>query len=162
MAESTQTLPTVYTRSALQSLLAEGARTHGWSEGDSWSVVFISAVPEANELAALRAAAKLTDRVAVVRLLLDAKPPAKLLNLFHTTLQPAGADCLWLPTDVSGWLRITTGVDALTPEQATLLLQAITTVLPGLVVAPKTNVALVRALRNVLASLGELFSLRLV
>jgi hypothetical protein len=155
-------LPTVYTRSALQSVLAEGLRTHGWTEADSWSVVFMSAVPAAAELEALRTAARLTDRVVVVRLLTDAKPAAAFLAHLHSVLQPAGADVLWLPTEVSGWLRITTGVDALTSEQATLLLQAITTVLPGLVVAPKTNVALVRALRNMLASLGEVFSLRLI
>lgn len=148
------------TRGELQRKLADSPWVN--TAETSWAVVFVSSIPTAPETDAVRQAAKVCDRVVAVRAVPDNKLPAKLQASVQATLAAAGADALWLPTEVAGFGRFDAGVESLDATTSTLILQAITTVLPNLVVAPRGNVALVRALRNIGGTLGDLFTLRLV
>jgi hypothetical protein len=106
----------------------------------------------------MRQAASLCDRVVCVRLFDRERPVAPG---FAETLRSAGVDIVWVAKEVEGPVKIDVGVDELGAGGG-LLLQAVTTVLPVLVVVPRGAIALVRACRNIQAGLGDLFSLRVV
>ncbi len=145
----------------VQTRTALAERLSNWvgNDGDmTWAVVVCGAIPTAGELQAMRQAATLCDRVVCVRLFDRARAMAPG---FAGTLRSAGVDIVWLAKDVAGPLKVDVGVDEL-GEAGMLLLQAITTVLPVLVVVPRGAIGVVRACRNIQASLGDLFSLRVV
>lgn len=143
------------TRAELQQRVAEWPDAAGDS---SWALCFASVVPAAGEMAALREAAKLCDRVVLARL----TPDRVLPPTYAEVASAAGADLLWCPRELTGHVRADVGVEGVDGITSTLLLQAITTVLPNLVVAPRGNLPLVRALRNMLHGLGDMFVLRVV
>ncbi|MCP5404646.1 MAG: hypothetical protein H6922_00255 [Pseudomonadaceae bacterium] len=148
-------MPVVFKRTDLQQRLAD------WPDGGadtSWALCFGSVVPAAGELAAIREAARICDRVVVARLTPDRVVPPT----YAAVVAEAGADILWCPREVAGHVRVDAGVEELDATTATLLAQAVFTVLPNAVVVPRTNLPLVRALRNILHGLGEVFVLRLV
>jgi hypothetical protein len=132
----------------------------GWPDAaadTTWAMGFVSAAPTAAELAALREAAKLCDRVVAARLLNDRGPMPGLAE----TLRAAGADIVWLPRG-AGRVQVSVAGEKLDSELVTLLAQGLLTVLPGLVVVPRGATVLIRALRALQGSWGEFFSLRVV
>ncbi|TKW60401.1 MAG: hypothetical protein DI628_05655 [Blastochloris viridis] len=130
------------------------------NEGEqSWGLVFCGGVPTASELMAMREASRLVDRLVCVRLFDRERPVAPQ---FDEVLRGAGVDLVWVPKDVDGPARVDLGVDELGEEGATLLLQAVMHVMPLLVVVPRNGLSLVRACRNIQASFGDSFSLRIV
>lgn len=135
-------------------------RLGNWPGNDgemTWGVVFCGALPTAAELAAMKQAASMCDRIVCVRLFDRERPVAPA---FAATLRSAGVDIVWVAKpDVEGPVRIDVGVEEL-GQGAGLILQAATTVLPVLVVVPRGALAVVRACRNIQAGLGDLFSLR--
>lgn len=140
---------------ATRVLLAERLANWPGVGNVSWALVFFSAVPGAGELAACREAAKLCDKVVGVRLSDDKRVAPKLAE----TCRGAGCDLLWVPRAVEGHVTVDCGVAGL---NGTLMTQAVMTVLPTLVVAHRTDLPLIRALRNISGGLGEVFSLRIV
>lgn len=70
----------------------------------------------------------------------------------------AGADIVWVPKGEKAFVSVDCGVEGV---DGTLVAQAVMTVLPMLVVVPRADVALIRALRNIQGGLGEVFSLRI-
>ncbi len=125
----------------------------------TWAVVACGALPTAAEMAAMKQAATLCDRVVCVRLFDRERAVAPK---FAETVRSAGVDIAWVAKEaVEGPVKLDVGVAEL-GEGAAILLQAITTVLPVLVVVPRASVGLVRACRNIQAGLGDLFSLRIV
>lgn len=145
----------VHSRVALAERLAQ------WPSNDgdmTWAIVTCGAIPTAADMAAMRQAATLCDRVVCLRLFDRERAVAPG---FAETLRSAGVDIVWVATDVAGPVKIDVGVKEL-GEAAGLLLQAITTVLPVLVVVPRGALSVVRACRNIQAGLGDLFSLRVV
>lgn len=145
----------VHSRTALAERLTNWVGNNG---DMTWAVVACGAIPTAGELQAMRQAATLCDRVVCVRLFDRTRAIAPG---FAATLRSAGVDIVWMAKDVAGPVKIDLGVDEL-GEGGGLLLQAITTVLPVLVVVPRGAIAVVRACRNIQAGLGDLFSLRVV
>lgn len=133
-----------------------------WPDGvgdTSWALCFVSVVPTAGELRAIREAAKLCDRVVAARL----TPDRAVIGNLSTVVREAGADVLWIPKDVSGRVAVTLGgVKGVDGTVATLLVQAVTTVLPLAIFADRVNVPLVLALRALQGGLGDMFNLRLV
>lgn len=145
----------VHTRTAL----AERLMSWPGNDGDmTWAVVCCGGIPTAGELSAMKQAGTLCDRVVCVRIFDRERPVAPQ---FAETLRAAGVDIVWIAKDVEGPVKIDVGVQEL-GEGAGLLLQAVTTVLPVLVVVPRGALGLVRACRNIQAGLGDLFSLRVV
>lgn len=145
----------VYSRTALAEKLTN------WPGNDgemTWAVVCCGGIPTAGELSAMRQAATLCDRVVCVRLFDRERPVAPG---FAETLRAAGVDIVWLAKGVEGPVVVDVGVDEL-GEGGALLLQAVTTTLPVLVVVPRGAIGVVRACRNIQAGLGDLFSLRVV
>lgn len=146
----------VYSRVALAERLSQ------WpgNDGDiTWGIVACGALPTAEELSAMKQAASLCDRIVCVRLFDRERPVAPN---FAETLRSAGVDIVWVAKPkVEGPVQIDVGVAEL-GEGAAIILQAVTTVLPVLVVAPRAAVGFVRACRNIQASFGDLFSLRIV
>lgn len=133
-------------------------RVAGWGAGEesvTWALVFVGSIPDAGQLMACREAAKLCDRVAVLRLGEGKALPPK----FAETLREAGADMVWVPQEAPGHVSVDVGVERV---DGTLILQAVMAVLPLLVVVHRTDMHLVRALRNIQGSFGELFSLRIL
>jgi hypothetical protein len=147
----------VYSRAALADRLANWP---GAGADTTWALVTVGAMPSGGELAAAREAAKLCDRVVALRL----EPGKPVAPGYAETLRSAGVDIVWVPKELTGPVRVDVGVtDKLVgTDGPTLALQAVTTVLPNLVVVPRGNVAVVRVFRNILAGLGELFTLRFV
>ncbi len=146
----------VRTRAELAARLAEWPGNEG---DESWGLVFCGGVPTAGELGAMRQASKMVDRLVCVRMFDRERPVAPG---FDELLRGAGVDLVWVPAHVDGPLRADVGVAELGEEGATLLLQAVTTVMPLLVMVPRGALPMVRACRNVMAGLGEMFSLRVV
>lgn len=145
----------VHSRNELQKRLAE------WPDADeatSWALAFGSALPTPGELMAMREAAKTCDRLVVARLL----PDRVLPPTYAGVVEEAGGDVLWCPREVSGHVRLDVGVEGVDTVAATLMLQAVATVLPNLVVVEKAHLALVRAMRNIQNGLGDMFTLRVV
>lgn len=146
----------VYSRSVL------GERLAAWpgNNGDvTWALVVAGAIPTAGELAAMKEASGLCDRVVCVRLRDRNRPVAPN---YAETLRSAGVDVVWLAREeVDGPVRMDLGVDEL-GEGATILFQAVMAALPLLVVVPRGDIPLVRACRNLQAGAGDLFSLRVV
>lgn len=144
------------------SRLQLAERLTAWPGNDgemTWAVVACGALPTAAEMAAMKQAATLCDRVVCVRLFDREKTVAPK---FAETVRSGGADIVWIAKPaVEGPVKLDVGVAEL-GEGAAILLQAITTVLPVLVVVPRGNVGLVRACRNIQAGLGDMFSLRIV
>jgi hypothetical protein len=131
----------------------------------TWGFVVMSVVPTAGELAAAREAGRLCDVVAAVRLPADGKLSAPLAPNFAQVIRAAGVDVVWIPKDITGPVRVNLGVEqGLGADEtlSTLLMQAVMAVLPTLAVASRADLHTVRALRNLQAGLGDLFSLRLV
>jgi hypothetical protein len=148
----------VHTRTQLAERLANWPVPAGQQAAEiSWGLVFCSAIPTAAELAAMRECAKICDRVAAVRLADVQRSAPVVPPQLAVTLRSAGVDVVWLPTELVGPMRVELGVAGI---QATLLLQAVSAVLPLLVVVHRADVALLQALRNLQASLGELFTVR--
>jgi hypothetical protein len=148
-------LPLILTRADLQKRVAE------WPEGKedtTWALCLGGAVVSAGEVAAIREAAKVCDRVAVARLTPDKVLPPTYMKV----VKEAGADLLWTPTEVSGKVRVEVQGEGVDAPTATLLMQALVTVLPNLVVVERANLPLTRALRALQAGLGDLFTLRVV
>lgn len=149
------TLPLIFTRNDLQTRLAEWPDAKG---DTTWALCFGSAIPSAGEVAAIREAARLCDKVVVARLL----PDRILPPTYAKVIEEAGADLLWAPREVAGHVRINVHVEGVDEKAATLITQALITVLPLLVVIDRTNLPLVRTLRNIQGGLGEIFTLRAV
>jgi hypothetical protein len=148
-------LPLIFTRQDLQTRLAN------WPDSKpdtTWALCFGSVLPSAGELSAIREAAKLCDKVVVARLL----PDRLLPPTYAQVVAEAGADLLWVPKEVSGHVRVDVQVEGVDTAAATLVTQALITVLPLLVVIDRTNLPLVRTLRNLQGGLGEIFTLRAV
>ncbi|MFZ2586619.1 MAG: hypothetical protein WAZ18_00625 [Alphaproteobacteria bacterium] len=124
----------------------------------SWALCFGSALPTPGELAAVREAVKVCDRAVLARLL----PDRVLPPTYGKVAEDAGADVLWVPREVQGHVQVDVGVPEVPTASATLILQAITTVLPNLVVVERANLPLIRALRNIQHGLGDMFVLRVV
>lgn len=123
----------------------------------SWAVVMISVVPTAAELAAVREAAAICDRVVVARLVPDRLVPPKLAE----TVRSAGGDVLFVPTEVSGRVEVAIKGEKVDVPTATLLMQTLLTVMPMVVVVPRGEAMLVRLLRAVSGGMGDFFSLRI-
>lgn len=136
------------------------------NDGDmTWGLVVLGAAPHAGELAAAREAGKLCDAVVGVRLPADGKLDVPLPPNFAQVVRAAGVDMVWVPREVTGAVRVKLGVESglgAVEGTSTLLLQAVATVLPLLVVASRADLPTVRALRNLQGSLGDIFTLRLV
>lgn len=132
-------------------------RVAAWpGDGDvTWALVFVGAIPDAGQLLACREAAKLCDRVAALRLGEGRTVPPR----FAETLREAGADLVWTPAAAASHVTVDAGVERV---DGTLLLQSILAVLPLLVVVHRTELQLIRALRNIQGSFGDLFSLRIL
>lgn len=128
---------------------------------NSWALCCVWAEADALSLSTIRAAAKVCDRVAVVRLLPGLPPP----TMAHV-VGAAGADVLWVPeTSPTGLLLALTdahGVQVAETGTATLLLQALATVLPLAVFVPRTRQAEVRLVRGLGEQLGEMVTVELV
>ena len=125
----------------------------------TWAVVACGALPTAAEMIAMKQAATLCDRVVCVRLFDRERPVAPK---FAEIVRSAGADIVWVAKDVvEGPVRLDVGVPEL-GDGAAILLQAVTTVLPVLVVVPRGSLGVVRACRNIQSGLGDMFSLRIV
>jgi hypothetical protein len=138
------------------------ARLASWpdNEGDlSWGLVFCGGVPTAGELMAMREASRLVDRLVCLRIF---DRERQVAPQFDEVLRSAGVDIVWVAKDVDGPARVDLGVDELGEEGATLLAQAVMQVMPLLVVVPRSGLSLVRACRNMQASFGDSFSLRVV
>lgn len=145
----------VHTRTAL----AERLTNWPGNNGDmTWAVVCCGALPTAGELTAMKQAGTLCDRVVCLRLTDRERAVAPG---FAATLRAAGVDIVWIAKDIAGPVKADVGVEEL-GDGGTLLLQAITTVLPVLVVLPRGAMSVIRACRNIQAGLGDLFSLRVV
>lgn|GEM_PF-6883406 len=132
-----------------------------WPSNDglmTWALVVVSPVPSPAELGACREAAKLCD--AVVALCITMNLP--LAPNFAEVVRSGGVDMVWVAKEAVGPVVADVGVTELAGDGATLLLQAVTTVLPTLVVVPRGNLLVIRACRNILNGLGDLFSLRLL
>lgn len=145
----------VFSRSDLQRRLAE------WPDAGvdtSWALCFGSVLPTAGEVAAIREAAKICDRVVVARLLPDRVIPPT----YAKVVEDAGADVLFCPRELTGHVRVEVGVPEVDAAAATLIMQVLSTTLPNLVVAERGNLPLIRALRNIQHGLGDLFVLRVV
>lgn len=141
--------------------LAERLATWPGNDGAmTWGLVVVGAVPSASELAAAKEAGHLCDRVVAVRL----DKGKAVAPGYAEALRSAGVDMVWVARELSGRVKVDVGVEEPRwgEEGATALVQAVTTVLPTLVVASRGHVALVRMLRNILDGLGDLFVLRLV
>ncbi len=140
--------------------LAEKLAAWPGNNGDvTWAVVACGVLPTAADMAAMKQAATLCDRVVCVRLFDRDKPVAPK---FAEIVRSGGADIVWVAKEaVEGPVKLDVGVAEL-GEGAAILLQAVTTVLPVLVVVPRGNVGLVRACRNIQSGLGDMFSLRIV
>lgn len=147
----------VYSRAQLAERLAT------WPGNDgvmTWGLVVVGSTPTASELAAAREAGHLCDKVAAVRL----EQGKAVSPGYAEALRAAGVDLVWVVRDVAGHVKVDVGVEEPRwgKDGATALVQAVTTVLPQLVVASRGHLGLVRMLRNVLDGLGDLFVLRLV
>lgn len=143
----------VYSRAQL----AERLGNWPGNDGDmTWGVVMCGAIPTAAELAAMKQAASLCDRIVCLRLFDRERPVAPG---FAATLRSAGVDVVWVAKEVEGPVQIDVGVAEL-GKDAGLILQTVTTVLPVLVVVPRGALSVVRACRNIQTGLGDLFSLR--
>ena len=143
------------------SRLKLAERLAAWPSSDglmTWALVVVSPVPSAAELDAAREAGKLCDAVAALCPTMNLPTAPNLPEV----LRSAGVDIVWVAKEAVGPVSVDVGVSEMAGDGATLLLQAVTTVLPTLVVAPRTNVPLIRACRNILNGLGDLFSLRLL
>lgn len=154
----TQLTPTAtiaHTHTQLATQLANWPNT---TPETTWALVFIGPIPSGAELAAAREAAKLCDKVAALRL----QPPGKTYPIppqLAETARTAGIDLLWIPNGKeSSPVTVNAGVDGI---NATHVAQALYTVLPLLVVAPRGNVPLIRTLRNLQSHLANTFTLRL-
>ncbi|PZP40345.1 MAG: hypothetical protein DI585_01330 [Pseudomonas fluorescens] len=148
-----ETAVIVRTRAALSERLSNWPGNNG---DMTWGVVVCGGVPTAAELQSMRQAATLCDRIMCVRLFDRDRPVAPG---FDELLRSAGVDIVWVPSEVDGPVKVDVGVEEL-GEAGTLLVQAITSVLPVLVVVPRGALSVVRACRNIQAGLGDLFSLR--
>ncbi|MBI1309636.1 MAG: hypothetical protein GC129_07335 [Proteobacteria bacterium] len=129
--------------------------------GATWAVGFVGAVPSGSELAALKEAARLCDRVvAVVRRNEErgSEVARRVAPGMAEMCREAGADIVWVPKGEKAFVSVDCGVEGV---DGTLVAQAVMTVLPMLVVVPRADVALIRALRNIQGGLGEVFSLRI-
>ncbi len=149
-------LPLFFTRTDLQTRVAEWPAS---TPDTSWALcIMAGAIPGAGELRAIREAAKICDRVAVVKLDFSKTAwPSSVLD----GLEKAGADILWCPREApKGTLNV--GVEKTDAGQTLVLMQAITAVLPNLVMADRTHLLIVRVLRNILTTFGDLFTLRVV
>jgi hypothetical protein len=147
----------VYSRAQLAERLAT------WPGNDgvmTWGLVVVGAVPTASELAAAKEAGHLCDKVVAVRLEQGKAVPVG----YAEALRAAGVDMVWVVREISGEVRVDVGVEEPRwgKDGGTALVQAITTVLPQLVVASRGHLGLVRMLRAILDGLGDLFVLRLV
>lgn len=143
-----------FTREKLAEVLANWPGT-----GEAtWAMSFISAAPTASEIAAIREAAKLCDRVVVARLM----PKKPVLPGLAGVIREAGGDVLWLPKDLAGRVRISIEDEKADVETYSLMAQAVLTVLPNLVVVPRGSVEVIRALRALQGSWGEIFTLRML
>lgn len=148
----------VTSRQALAERLA------GWGNVDeTWGVVFLGPVPSTGELEAAKEAARLCDRVVGVVLGTRNQEPGTrgraVAPKMAEVCREAGCDIIWVPQEVSGHVKVDLGVEGV---DGTLMAQALMTVLPMLVVVHRREVAVIRALRNFVGGLGDVFSLRLV
>jgi hypothetical protein len=147
----------VRTRSALATTLSN------WpgEPDNSWALCCVWAEADALSVSTIRAAAKVCDRVAVVRLL-PGLPPPNMASVLGT----AGADVLWVPEAFDPQLALAVtdghGVQVAEAGTATLLLQAVATVLPLAVFVPRTRQAEVRLVRALAVGLGEMVTVELV
>ncbi|HEX2858975.1 MAG TPA: hypothetical protein VHP58_02080 [Alphaproteobacteria bacterium] len=143
-----------FTREKLAEVLANWPGT-----GDlTWAMGFISAAPTAAEIAAIREAARLCDRVVVARLL----PGKPVLPGLAGVIGEAGGDVLWLPKELSGRVKVTIEDEKTDVETTSLMAQVVLTVLPNLVVVPRGSVEVIRALRAFQGGWGEIFTLRML
>lgn len=146
----------------VHSRLALGERLASWPGNDgetTWALVLCGAIPTAAEMSAMRQAASLCDRVVCVRLFDRTRPVAPG---FAATLRSAGVDIVWVAKEeLVGPVKVDVGVKEL-GEAGGILVQAVMTVLPLLVVVPRGALSVVRACRNIQNGLGDLFSLRVV
>lgn len=133
------------------------SRWPGAEPDTSWALVMISVVPTAAELAAIREAALICDRVVVARLVPDRLVPPNLSE----TVRAAGGDVLYVPAEVSGRVEVRLQGEKVEPGVATLLLQTLITVMPMVVVVPRGEVQVVRLLRAISGGMGDFFSLRI-
>jgi hypothetical protein len=147
----------VRTRSALATTLSNWPN----EPENSWALCCVWAEADALSVSTIRAAAKVCDRVAVVRLLPGLPPPT-----MASVVGAAGADVLWVPdASPTGLLLALTdahGVQVAEAGTATLLLQAVATVLPLAVFVPRTRLAEVRLVRALAVGLGEMANIELV
>lgn len=147
----------VHTHTALAERVA-GWETKPAEPMVTWALCWVHAVPNAADLAAIRAAAKICDRVACVVGAMDALGTA-LPNL-PAVLREAGCDIVWIAKPhAKSFVTVDCGVDGL---NGTVLMQGICAVLPLLVVVQRTEIAMIRAMRNMLALMGDMFTLRIV
>lgn len=125
---------------------------------NSWALCWCSAVPTAAELAAVKEAARVCDRVAVVRLAPDVPVVARV----DEGLGEAGADVVWVPHEVQGRVRVVVDGEGVSEAAATLMVQALCTVLPNVVMVPRAPATVVRTLRALELSLGDMLSMKII
>ncbi|MFZ2619793.1 MAG: hypothetical protein WAX89_02875 [Alphaproteobacteria bacterium] len=125
------------------------------TEGDTtFALMFLRTQPTAVDVALVREAAKICDRVVVAGY--GFAPHPVTLGL----LQKAGADALFMPPQDT---RLCTLEVAGNKEwDASLMLQALLAVLPNMVILEKPDLPQLRVLRNIQQTFGEFFSLRAV
>lgn len=144
----------VRTRTELARRVAEWPETDT-ALGTSWALVLVHEIPTASDIAAMREAAKICDRVACVRPLPDKVIPPRLAEV----LGDAGVDVLWVPAALVGAGRVKGAGDE---TLATFMLQALLAVLPLAVVLPKGETTWAGTLKGLYESFGEVSPLRIV
>ena len=145
----------VRTRTDLARRVAEWPETDK-DLGTSWALTLLRELPSGADIAAVREAARLCDRVVCVRLVPDKVIPPRL----ESVLGEAGADIAWVPAALVGKARVA-GL-GLEEAESTLLVQAMLAVLPNLVVVPKGEVKWAGALKVLEESLGQMASVKMV
>jgi hypothetical protein len=117
----------------------------------SYAVVVIEKSVGERDLLLVREAVKLCDRVVVAGVGL------KVTKTAGSALKKAGVDAVFTPA-ASKWLcKVETGVKEM---NGTLILVTILAVLPNVVMVHRDSLALLRTLRNLQQTFGDLFALR--
>ncbi|MDD9912623.1 MAG: hypothetical protein OXQ96_06250 [Alphaproteobacteria bacterium] len=116
----------------------------------SFALVFINTTPEEEDIPVIREAVKLCDRVIVAGMGGARQPVEKFLR-------ELGVDVFFIPQKDNRLCKIEAGVKEI---DATLILQSILTIWPNVVVTGKHQFKLLRVLKNLQQTFGEIVALR--
>ncbi len=138
----------VRNRAALADAIAQWP---GSNLTTTWALVAVREVPTTHDLAALKHAAKLCDRVASVVIPATVGEAAKTLPAMPGVVRAAGADVVWVPAAEANSLLKLVATDG---SSAKLLMQALLAVLPSVVVVAQADLPLVRQWRLLQTEFG--------